>query len=365
MTRMRLSLIVLATLAAALHGCASSGSGNAIPTVGAAAQDASGAVRFGVGRIKIKEFSDLPLYSGYYFPDSITSGPKKSLWVTDDIDQDSGECAVVQIATSGTAVNTFYYSGPISEGSSLGGLTTGPDGNLWIPDYYNEQILKMTPEGAFTSYPLNDFMAPIAIAVGRDHALWFTERSGGSNSAIGRMTIKGKYTKYAASGWVYGIAAGPDGALWYTEETGNKIGRITTHGEIEEFSKGISAGASPLSIAAGPDGALWFSEATGGRIGRITTSGKVTEYSRGITPTEEPFGIAAGPDNAMWFTEYETFGSYQIRESKLARITMAGKISDYSKGLSGTSGPGDIVAGPDGNMWFVETYADRTGRLTL
>jgi streptogramin lyase len=44
---------------------------------------------------------------------------------------------------------------------------------------------------------------------------------------------------------------------------------------------------------------------------------------------------------------------------------MTGKISQYSKGLSGGSGPGDIVAGPDGNMWFVESHADSTGRVSL
>jgi hypothetical protein len=44
---------------------------------------------------------------------------------------------------------------------------------------------------------------------------------------------------------------------------------------------------------------------------------------------------------------------------------MAGRITEYSKGVSGSSGPSDIVAGPDGNMWFVESDADKTGRLSL
>jgi virginiamycin B lyase len=67
----------------------------------------------------------------------------------------------------------------------------------------------------------------------------------------------------------------------------------------------------------------------------------------------------------MWFTEYETYGSYTIRDSKVGRISMTGRVSEYAKGLSGSSGPGDIVAGPDGNMWFVESEADQTGRVSL
>lgn len=32
-----------------------------------------------------------------------------------------------------------------------------------------------------------------------------------------------------------GIANGPDGNLWFTESYGNKIGKITTEGQIKEY----------------------------------------------------------------------------------------------------------------------------------
>ena len=32
-----------------------------------------------------------------------------------------------------------------------------------------------------------------------------------------------------------GITAGPDGALWFTDDHGNRIGRITTSGQVREF----------------------------------------------------------------------------------------------------------------------------------
>ena len=53
---------------------------------------------------------------------------------------------------------------------------------------------------------------------------------------------------------------------------GNRIGRITTSGQVTEYASGISPNAQPYGIAAGPDGALWFTEFAG-RIGRITTAG--------------------------------------------------------------------------------------------
>jgi streptogramin lyase len=315
--------------------------------------------RFAPDRVKIEEFADLPRQSsGVYSPSGITSGPERSLWVTDVIDQDYGENAVVQIARSGKRLNTYYYQGLSTEGSSLAAIVEGSDGALWMTDYYNGQILRMTTDGTFTGYKLAN--SPIGITAGPDKALWFTEYA-----AVGRITTKGRVSTYGAGGFVEDIAAGPDGALWFTELTGNAIGRITTHGKITLYTKGISSGSGPYSIAAGPDGAMWFTESTGGRIGRITPNGKVTEYSRGITSTEEPSGIAAGSDGAMWFTEFEVYDSYEIRDSMVGRITMSGKISEYSKGVSGGSEPTAIVKGPDGNMWFVETRADEVGRVAL
>ena len=39
-----------------------------------------------------------------------------------------------------------------------------------------------------------------------------------------------------------------------------------------------TANSNPIDITAGPDGALWFTEYGGNKIGRITTSGNITEF---------------------------------------------------------------------------------------
>ena len=50
------------------------------------------------------------------------------------------------------------------------------------------------------------------------------------------MSIKIKeYTLPMKKSGPYGITVGPDGALWFTENAGNRIGRISTNGEITEY----------------------------------------------------------------------------------------------------------------------------------
>lgn len=314
-------------------------------------------------RIGIREFGDLPrgVRSSPDRPSAIVAGSDGSLWVTDVSDPDYGLNAVVKIATSGKRLHVFRYAGSLSPGSELYDITLGPDGALWMPDVLNDQIVRMTTRGRFTRFAMPRYTAPFHIVAGPDNALWFTARVI-NTGAIGRITARGRTKIYDVSNLTSDIAAGSDGALWFTEYAAMQIGRITTNGAVTEFSNGVTS--EPASIAPGPDGALWFTEPRAGRIGRITTSGQVTEHSRGITPTEQPQDIAAGPDGAMWFTEYATYGSYRLELSKIGRITMDGKIREYSKGLNPKAGPTAITTGPDGNMWFV-TLTDKTGRVSL
>jgi virginiamycin B lyase len=314
--------------------------------------------------VRIEEFKDLPTgYSGAYFPTALTA-PGKVLWVAGDIDQDFGASAAVRINTSGERTNALYYQNYASP--AFEGIAVGSDGALWLTDWGDEAIVRITRHGGSETFPVQN-SALSDIVAGPDGALWFAEVG-----AVGRITTDGKITIYPAAkqrpdlafAGIEDITVGPDKALWFTQMSANAIFRTTTSGSLKEFTKGISSNAGLTSIATGPDGALWFTEAATGRIGRITTRGKVTEYSKGITPPERPAGIAAGPDNAMWFTESEEPSSYYYSAAKIGRITMSGKIAEYTVPTS-TSDPTAIVAGPDGNMWFVEASADQMGRVDL
>ena len=127
----------------------------------------------------------------------------------------------------------------------------------------------------------------------------------------------------------------------------------------------MTAGALPIYITSGPDGNLWFTEPALGRVGRITTAGVITEFSVGIT-AGEPYGITAAPDGNVWFTE--------VRRSPLgtttgiptiARITPAGVITEFSKGISTDAMPFKNTTGPDGRMWFTEGPGNRVGRMRI
>lgn len=210
---------------------------------------------------------------------------------------------------------------------------------------------------------------------GPNGALWFLDTQG---NAIGTISESGVVTEYQIpwSHYPNFMALGPDGALWFTEnEVG--IGRYSPASGFQEFAMPALAtlpGEQVFlgSITAGPDGALWFlqGQACGGtpqqcvgpNVGRISTSGAVT-----LNPITAylgyPSDIVAGPDGALWFTEaYPT--------NAIGRITTDGVVTQYSLPAN-FSNPAALTVGSDGALWFLQiglyngTASEaRVGRIT-
>lgn len=250
----------------------------------------------------------------------ITLGPDGNIWFTEGPYGVVGNITPAGVFTQYT-LPAPPPGTPYPPTYSPQSITTGSDGALWFTEGNGNAIGRITTTGDITEYPLGTCNGgPGHITNGPDGALWFAN---GCTNTIGRMTTSGVVTTFpqpATNANVQGLTFGPDGALWFAEHGnfssltsygGNKIGRMTTDGTITEYPL-PNANSGPMLITNGPDGALWFTEsgpedyngtpAGGNRIGRITTSGDITEYAV-PTANSQPWGIATGSDGNMWFTE--------------------------------------------------------------
>jgi virginiamycin B lyase len=292
-------------------------------------------------------------------PGYIAHGPAgdNELWFTDQYNNRIG-----RIAPNG--VFDTFYSVPTAE-AQLGDITAGPDGNMWFLENLVDQIGKVTPDGQITEYRLPNNASNLQhIVAGPDGNLWFTLGSANVTAVVGRITTNGTVSEFSVPGnsafhTPVGIAAGPDGALWLTEPYSNEIVRMSTSGQVQEFTTGISSDAFPVNIVAGSDGALWFTEQGNSQIGRITTHGVVTEFSTGIRPNSQLDAITLGPDGAVWFMEEGAHIANQV-----GRITTSGQVSEYVIPTYDHSGL-SITAGRDGNVWFTETNPGNIGKVDL
>ena len=123
-----------------------------------------------------------------------------------------------------------------------------------------------------------------------------------------------------------------------------------------EFSAGITPGANPGAMAAGPDGNMWFTESrwkedilsAPSQVAKITPAGVVTEYGTGIGAHQRAKAIVAGPDGNVWFVE-SSFEFPNNTYRGIGRITPSGAITEFA--LTRYE-PRYIAAGSDGNLWF-------------
>lgn len=124
-------------------------------------------------------------------------------------------------------------------------------------------------------------------------------------------------------------------------------------------------GIQPGSVAVDADGSVWFTEPTIGALSHMTVSGKIT---RRLLPAR-PAALARAPGGELWFTDpgtntiWQVIGSGESRRHPIPTTHGRESGSGGAGGPSG-SGPSDITTGPDGTVWFIETEADRVGRIT-
>jgi streptogramin lyase len=285
----------------------------------------------------------------------------------------------VQDGTSGNPVAGTFF---ISIGGSPGftefaahspyGIVTGPDGNLWFTEYGSGKVASLDPHnGTIMEHSLPTPNArPEGITVGPDGAVWFTENAVGK---IGRIAVNNptvqEFSLPAGSTSPAGIATGADGNVWFTCFNFSQVGQIgyydLTHHTIHMIDL-PGTQPEPLSMTAGPDGNIWFTEFGHQSVAKITPDGHITEYP--IPGADQELGgITAGPDGALWFTE--SIGN------AIGRITTDGVFTRYSLltlpnvPIGGPGGPHfagatPITTGPDGNLYFMEYYANRIGRMT-
>jgi streptogramin lyase len=88
---------------------------------------------------------------------------------------------------------------------------------------------------------------------------------------------------------------------------------------------------------------------------RCVPTVSINEFAGAPYPGASPYDIVAGPDGNLWFTD---FGA-----NKIGRITPTGSVSEYSIPTP-SSGPQGITLGPDGNLWFTEYTASKIGCIT-
>jgi hypothetical protein len=153
----------------------------------------------------------------------------------------------------------------------------------------------------------------------------------------------------------------PDGTIWSSGDDPNRSVFRGANG-----LPGLPSGMVAKRFAWGSDGRLWFTEGRPDldntprvdRIGRVDpVTNALTEFG-GLTPGARADSIVAGSDGNIWFVEYGT--------RSIGRITPAGAVTEFPlpPGIVPFSWRGEEMSmGPGGDLYFL--VEGGIGRMTM
>ena len=286
-----------------------------------------------------------------------------------NLNQPASKCAQASNASRGRVGSITYYTVRPNL-KYIGSIAPDRDCSLWfVTEAY---IVRVTTSGAFAEYAIPDAYAQVqGIAVGPDGNVWFTQSFGKRSPAssvrvpaggrVSKLTNSGVLTEYsspAVNSSPSAITAGPDGNLWFTDPGTNQVVKVTTSGEFKPYTI-PTPDSGPGAITAGPNGNVWFLEGNPGKVAVVTTSGIITEFN--LPAALRPISIAAGPDGNLWIT-MAGFCCAGGGPGKVAKMTTSGVLTLYAiprnklvpgESLLRDQPPRQIIAGPDGNLWFI------------
>jgi streptogramin lyase len=260
---------------------------------------------------------------------------------------------------------TFYA---VPTGALPYSITTGSDGAMWFGT--SGGLYRITTAGAMTG-PFGGYSVFGGVTTGPDSNLWAVSGVEGTSSisAITKTVPGGTTTVYSLPSQTnstcdvylnkcigYGIATGPDGALWYTQTNTTAFGRISTSGTISTYT--FPGGFSPSGIIAGPAGSgllyanycidPWYAYGCG--IASITTSGTVTQLGSAQYPNI--YNLVLGTDGNIWFSQGQDNAQYMTKMSPSGQVLAQYLLPTGPIGLVNA-----LTTNPDTAIWTT-SYSD-------
>ena len=275
-----------------------------------------------------------------------------------------------------TGVSAQFY-GPV-------GPSVDTQGNLYIGDIYNHRVRKITPAGVVTSMAGNGNAVPFADGTGTNATFYNPQMVGVDtagnvyvpdfgNNKIRKITPGGVVSTLAGSGsaaFADGSGAsasftGPRGAavdtagnVYVADAGNNRIRKITPGGVVSTLAGQTTAGSTnatgtnaqfnaPFGVAVDPAGNVYVADQAGNRVRKITPDGVVTTLAGNGTTTfadgtgtnatfNGPYGVAVDSEGTVYVSD---LSNHRVRKISPAGVvtTLAGQATSGSNNATGTN----------------------------
>lgn len=302
-------------------------------------------------------------------------------------------------SVSGSGVNGYLDgAGNVAKFGNTGDIVMDASGNIYVADYSNHRIRKVTPDGTVSTFAGSgvagfadgiglaaQFNYPNGITINSDGVLFVSD---GSNNRIRQITSDGIVTTFAGSGtagalngigtaaqfkFPTSVAADLFGNLFVADFSNNKIRKITADGTVSDF--GGTGYNGPSGIAVDINGNVYVADQTNRRIRKITAAGVMTTLAGagtsgtldGLPSTAQfgsPYDITVDPSGNVYVSD--RFNQNIRRITQTGVVTTIGASTNPVNGfLDGISTeallyfPSGLTNDADGNIYVLDNQKIR------
>lgn len=264
----------------------------------------------------------------------------------------------VSIAGASTLAGpSFTEAGQFGQTQLARGITTAPDGTVYVADTNNARIAKFTAtggaQGTFGSFGTapGKFSSPEDIDVASDGNVWVADYN---NSRLQELRPDGSSVRVISQGQLLapGVAVDAAGNVWSTRIGGNGAGTVQKFDKGSNYAPTTSWGGLnyPHDIEVSPDGSIYVAvEGQGRRVVRYDATGK--QLATIPAGSSNPLGIAVDLDCNVWVGD--------IGNRRIQKYSPSGKLLGELKPKTETIA-NDIAVGPTGTL-----YISNGGRSVL
>ena len=252
------------------------------------------------------------------------------------------------------------------------GLDFDAAGNMYVADYANHLIRKITPAGVVSTFAGNgtagfldgtgtaaQFEGPYDVAVDDAGNVYVSDTF---NDAIRKITSAGVVTTFAGNGtygFVDGVGAGAmfrtpqgididaDGNLYVADKNNQRIRKITPNGTVTTLAGLGGAGAStdgdatvaqfssPAGVAVDASGNVYVGDAGNHRIRKVTPAGVVSTLAGSTAGITDADGTAAR-FNAPTGVVVDANGNIYVADDeneRIRKVTPSGTVTTIAGGF--------------------------------
>ncbi len=295
------------------------------------------------------------------------------------------------------------------------GVAVDSKGNVYIADYDNHRIRKMTPSGLVSTLAGN---GTIGFAEGVGSGARFKNPSGISVDALGnvyvadqgnhrirKITPAGLVSTLAGNGksgfsdghgasaqfaYPTGVAVDSKGNVYVADRDNHRIRKVTAEGLVSTLAGNGEAGYAegtgtpallnaPNGVAVDAGGTVYVAEFMGNRIRKISSEGIVSTLAgNGVPGYNDGIGTAALFNHPAGI-EIDVIGNVYVADagnSCIRLINTKGEVStlagtgeaDFTDNqgiLAQFNFPSEVALGPSGNLYVADANNRRIRRINL